>query len=571
MNRRPVVNGFSYDAGLKNAMKHIQHYLVLLVLISSLLSVNGFCQDSQQKADDSKYVVRNNFITMDDGVQLATDIYLPVEKGKFPCILMRTPYSKAGARSGGKRFAENGFVLVAQDCRGKYASEGKFYPFANERRDGLATVKWIREQSWSNGKVGGWGGSYVGYTQWAISDELDAMTPGLSGADFYDLFYPGGLFSLHLAVHWGFLVDNQTRNEVGAEELSAGCMILPLSVADDLTVKDSRFFDDWISHPLHDEYWEKLSHRGRARCPVLLVGGWYDILLIAQLNDFEALDENVCSESRLVIGPWCHGKQAFKNEYGGIEKTGDARGGLMRRFVSKYVKGEDVKVIGAPFKDKRCNLFIMERNEYYGCDEWPPKATSFINYYIGPDKYFCREVPQEQGRLEYTYDPANPYPNKGGTILRENVGPALQNENLSRADQVVFETEVLESPLTLLGPIGATLYVSSDVVSTDFIVCLQDVFPNSNIINIQDGGTTVKFEGAGVKKADVSVWATGYQVNPGHKLRAVITSSLFPRFNRNLNSGEPIFSAKTIKKAHQKIYFGPAYPSAITLPVLGLE
>lgn len=551
-------------------MKHSKRYFILLVLLGFLLSVNGFCQANQQKADDGKYIVRNDFITMEDGVQLATDIYLPVRKGKFPCILMRTPYNKKGGGNAGKRSAEDGFVFVAQDCRGKYLSEGEFYPFANERRDGLETIKWIRKQPWSNGKVGGWGGSYVGYTQWAISDELNAITPGLSGADFYDLFYPGGLFSLHLTVRWGFFVDSQTRNTISPEKVSASYMILPLSVADDLTIKDSRFFDDWLSHPLNDEYWRKLSHRGITRCPVLLVGGWYDILLIAQLNDFQALDEDVLSESRLVIGPWCHGRQAFKNEYGGIEKTGDRRG-LMRRFAAKYVKGEDVRVMEAPFKDKRCNLFIMERNEYYGCDEWPPRATLFTNYYIGLDKYFCPEVPKEQGKLEYTYDPTEPYPSRGGTILGADVGPALQNENLSREDQLVFETEVLKSPLTLLGPIYATLYVSSDAVSTDFIVCLQDVFPNGNIINIQDGGTTVKFEKGSVKKAELSVWATGYQVNPGHRLRAVITSSLFPRFNRNLNSGEPIFSAKTVKEAHQKIYFGPAYPSAITLPVLELE
>ena len=224
-----------------------------------------------------------------------------------------------------------------------------------------------------------------------------------------------------------------------------------------------------------------------------------------------------------------------------------------------------------PFKDKRYILFIMERNEYYGADEWPPKATSFTNYYIGSDKYLGPKVPQKEGQLEYTYDPANPYPSKGGTILGEGVGPALQNENVLRQDQVVFETEVLKSATTLLGPIGATLYVSSDVPGTDFIVCLQDVFPNGNIINIQDGGATVRLEADSIKKAELSVWATGYQVNPGHKLRAVITSSLFPRFNRNLNSSEPIFSAKTIKQAHQKIYFGAEYPSCITLPILKLE
>ena len=542
-------------------------YRFMLVALSFLLSATCF---GQENASEPNCVVRNEFVTMDDGVKLATDVYLPIGEGKYPCVLMRTPYSKEGAKNEGERFAKNGFVFVAQDCRGKYLSEGQFYPFVNERCDGLTTVKWIREQPWSNGKVGGWGGSYVGYTQWAISDELDVMTPALSGADFYDLLYPGGLFSLQLGFRWGFYVDAPTGNTIEPEKLSAGYMILPLSVADDLTYRDNPFTDDWLSHPLRDKYWERIKHRGRAKCPVLLVGGWYDILLVSQLKDFEALRGKGLSESRLVIGPWCHGKQAFKNEYGGLGRTGSSRD-LRRRFMTKYLKGEDVKLMERPFKDKRYILFIMERNEYYGADEWPPKATSFTNYYIGSDKYLGPKVPQKEGQLEYTYDPANPYPSKGGTILGEGVGPALQNENVLRQDQVVFETEVLKSATTLLGPIGATLYVSSDVPGTDFIVCLQDVFPNGNIINIQDGGATVRLEADSIKKAELSVWATGYQVNPGHKLRAVITSSLFPRFNRNLNSSEPIFSAKTIKQAHQKIYFGAEYPSCITLPILKLE
>ena len=547
-------------------MRNIKCYF-MLVGLSFLLGVACF---GQEKATDSNSIVKNEFVAMADGVKLATDVYLPAGEGKYPCVLMRTPYNKEGGRNEGKRFAKDGFVFVAQDCRGKYLSEGEFYPLVNERRDGLATLKWIREQNWSNGKVGGWGGSYVGYTQWAISDELDVMTPVLSGADFYDLMYPGGLFSLHLAVRWGFSVDAQTTNTIEPKKISDSYLILPLSEADDLTYRDNQFTDDWLSHPLRDGYWEGISHRGRAKCPVLVVGGWYDILLVSQLKDFEALQGDGLSESRIVIGPWCHGKQAFENEYGGAERTGD-RGGLMRRFVSKELKGEDVKLMEGPFKDKRYNLFILERNEYYGADEWPPKATSFTNYYIGGEKYFGPKVPKKEGKLEYTYDPGEPYPSKGGTILGEGVGPALQNENVSRSDQVVFETEVLESALTLLGPIGATLYVSSDAVSTDFIVCLQDVFPNGNIINIQEGGETVRFEKDSVQKAELSVWATGYQINPRHKLRAVITSSLFPRFNRNLNSGEPIFSAKTIKQAHQKIYFGKEYPSCITLPILELE
>lgn len=552
-------------------MKHARDYFVLVILLNLILSLKAVSQENKQDKDKPNYILKTEFVTTPDGVKLATDVYFPVErKEKMLCLLGRTPYNKDHFKRDAEWFTNKGFVVVGQDCRGKFQSEGKWYPLRHDRSDGLATVRWIRQQPWSNGKIGGWGASYVGYTQWAISDALDVVTPHLTGADFYDLFYPGGLFSLNLAFRWGFHVDAQTDNPIPPEKMSASYRMLPLSVADDLTYADNQYINDWLSHPCFDEYWQSLSHRGIAACPVLSIGGWYDILLVAQLNDFEALNMKGHPDNRLVIGPWCHGSQAFPSDYGGREKVGDV-GYFLKQFVIKHLTGRDVEVIKAPFKDKKYNLFIMERNEYYGSDEWPPKAVSSTNYYLGPGRCLGPKIPLWPGKAEYTYDPADPYPNLGGTFHMENVGPALQNPNLSRKDQVVFEGSVLRGPLTLLGPLSATLYVSTDVPCTDFIVCLQDVFPNGNIINIQEGGATVRFENAGVKKASVSVWATGYQLNPGHKLRAVITSSWFSRFNRNLNSGEPIFSAKTIKIAHQKIHFGPEHPSSITLPILNLE
>jgi len=551
-------------------MKTTKHYFTLLTILIFVLSWNASGQVKPQETDKPDYTFRNEFVTMEDGVKLSTDVYLPAQKGEFPCILIRTPYNMKGLKASGEWFAKNGFAVVAQDCRGKYLSQGDFYAFRNERCDGLVTVKWIRRQPWSNGKIGGWGGSYLGYTQWAVSDKLDALTPNITGADLYGLIYPDGLFSTYLAFRWGFSVDAKMSNVIPPEKLSASFLVLPMSVADDVTYKDSRFIDDWLSHPLDDAYWKYMNHQGITTSPVLSVSGWYDIFLMVQIADFQALREKGHSDSRLVIGPWCHGSQAFKNEYGGREKTGDT-GTLMQRFLAKHLKGEGVKLMAAPFKDKKYNLFIMERNEYYGSDQWPPKDVSYTNYYIGPNKYLSPQVLQHRGKLEYTYDPANPYPSKGGTSIGEAVGPALQNDNLSRADQVAFETDVLKSPLTLLGPISATLYVSCDAPSTDFIVCLQDVFPDGKIVNIQEGGATVCFEKSGVKEIELSVWAAGYQLNRGHKLRAVITSSWFPRFNRNLNSAEPIFSAKTIKIAHQKIHFGPKHSSSITLPILKLK
>jgi putative CocE/NonD family hydrolase len=236
--------------------------------------------------------------------------------------------------------------------------------------------------------------------------------------------------------------------------------------------------------------------------------------------------------------------------------------------MKKHLQDTEFDFSDLVYKDKTYNLFVMERNEYYGCNTWPPKSTVKTEYFIGPDHYFSPEKPKEEGKLKYTYNPNDPYPNRGGTFLGMGVGAALQNDIESRSDQLMFETPVIQSPLILLGPISATLYVGSNVPSTDFIINLQDVFPDGNIINIQEGGSEVDIN-QDINKVKISVWATGYQLNEGHKLRAVISSSWFPRFNRNLNSAEPIFSAQTISIADQEVYFG-GNPSSITLPILNV-
>jgi uncharacterized protein len=519
----------------------------------------------EQQSDSLSYTLETEYISMSDDIKLATDVYMPLQDGRYPTILVRTPYDKNAAKGQAEWYTKNGYVVISQDCRGKLLSEGVFYPFQNEREDGLTTVEWIRSQSWSNGQIAGWGGSYVGYTQWAISDVLDVVTAELTSANIYELLYLDGLFSLATAFNWGLIVDSKTVNPIPPQKIFNSYTILPLSVADDSTYKDNAFINDWLAHNSYDDYWKAMNHRGITNSAVISFAGWYDIFLMPQIEDFIALNKEAKTKSRLIVGPWCHGSQSLANDYGGSEKTG-RKGKFIRQFINAQLKGSDIDVAGTGYKDKKFNLFVMERNEYFGCDVWPPKSTKMTEYFIGPDAYFSPIPPQSQGPLNFTYDPDDPFPNKGGTFLGPDVGAALQNDNLSRTDQVTFETAALDSSLILLGPISATLYVGSDAPSTDFIVCLQDVFPNGDIVNIQEGGKRVEMKN-GVNKVDLSVWATGYQLAPEHKLRAVITSSWFPRFNRNLNSGEPIFSAKNSRIAQQTIYYGD-HPSSITLPVL---
>jgi len=527
--------------------------------------------NAQEKVGEN-FTKQTVMITVEDTIKLATDLYLPQKNGPFPTILIRSPYNKAGAKGDGERFARAGYAVVIQDTRGKFESGGVFYPFKYERKDGLATVKWIRAQKWSNGKIAGAGGSYVGYTQWAIADQLDAITPILTSANMYDLLYPSGIFSLATAFNWGLVVDSKTVNNIKPEKIAESYSILPLSVADDSTFQQNDFVDDWLAHQYDDAYWGAMNHRSAEICPMYSVAGWYDIFLMAQIRDFIEQGTRRHPDSRLIIGPYAHGKVAVELDFGDKEKL-YLNNDVIGYFLTKQLKNNDA-VVPESYPQKPFALFIMQRNEWIQCEKWPPEQTESTSFYFASNGAISRRVPINDDAAAYTYDPMNPFMSLGGTFLGVGVGPAFQNLNIDRPDQVVFESDPLQEPLVLVGPIDATLYASTDVPSTDFFVSLQDVRPDGKIINIQEGGKTVFADATTaprVQKVDMSLWATGYQIDAGHKMRIVVTSSLFPRYNRNLNSGEPIFSAQNPRIAHQKIYFGKTYPSCIRLPLFNLE
>ncbi len=536
-----------------------RNYGIVVILLLA------FYQATSQENDG--FVLLKDSIETSGGIKLATDIYLPDRDKTYPTILVRTPYQKENVKGNALNFIKQGYAVVAQDCRGKFSSGGEFYAFKDEREDGLKTIEWIKKQSWYNGKIAGYGGSYLGYTQWAVSDRLDAVCALVTGADVYDLICPQGLFSLATAFNWGLLVDARKSNPIPFEKIFKSYWYLPLSIADDSTYKDNPSINDWLLHETRDKYWQSFNHRGIAKGPVLSIAGWYDIFLLTQLNDFIALDKKKSNPgNRMVIGPWCHGSQSFKNEYGGQNKTGNLEA-LQEWFLAKNILGKEGEVLEAPFTNHKYNFFIMERNEYFGSESWPPKEVKKADYFLDKGR-ITEKKPGQPGQLEFVYDPQDPYPSLGGNFIGMNVGPAVQNKNSNRSDQWVFESDVLTAPLTLLGNVSASIYVKSSVQKTGFVILIQDVFPNDTIVNIQEGGKQVVFDHNKITKVELDSWPTGYQLNPGHKLRIVITSSWFPRYNRSLNTKEPAFSAKESVKAVQTIYLGPEHPSKITLPLL---
>ncbi|RKX36955.1 MAG: hypothetical protein DRP64_17870 [Verrucomicrobia bacterium] len=365
-------------------------------------------------------------------------------------------------------------------------------------------------------------------------------------------------------------MDSKISNGLAADAMQQSYWTLPLEEASTKAYgKENKFVDDWLTHEKYDDYWRKQDHKKCSNATIFSFAGWYDIFLMGQIADFEALDPDVKSKSRLVIGPWAHGQHEIKNDFGGAAAVGEFEDFSIKLLVAE-LKGEDsAKLFTAPFKNVRYNLFIMERNEYFPSDVWPPKEMKATAYYLDPAGALSPDLPVAPSIKEYVYDPADPYPSKGGTVLGTPAGQADQQANESREDQLVFNLPIGEGPFTLLGPINARLFVETDAVSTDFFVLLQDVFPDGKVVNIQEGGAEYSPGEEKVGRLDFSVWATGYQFNPGHTLRVVVTSSWFPRFNRNLNMGEPGHSAKEMRKANQRIHFGKDHPSAIILPVLG--
>ena len=554
---------------VKNIMKKIILLSILVIMpIHVLLSSRG-----GKSNDLTKQTVH---LAVEDSIKLAADLYLPDGPGPFPCILVRSPYSKDGIGEFGEKyvrlFLSHGWAVIIQDTRGKFESEGIYHPFKHERPDGLATIKWVRSQSWCNGKVAGWGGSYVGYTQWAIADQLDVITPTVTSANMYELIYPAGIYSLATAFNWGLPNGARTYNTVNPEKMEDSYFILPLSVADDSTIKQIDFLDDWLAHPHEDAYWGAMNHRSVVTCPVYTIAGWYDIFLMSQIRDFESMGPYRHPESRLIIGPYAHGKIAIETDFGEHGEL-SLHDDEMMSFIKRHLTDDAGKTEESDPR-KPYTFFIMHRNEWVDYDHWPPEKSISTPYYLNSNGEITQHPDDTEKIIKYTYDPVDPFPSIGGTYLGVGVGPAYQNPNTERMDQIVFESEPLEKPLVLLGPVDATIYAGTDAPSTDFFVSLQEVREDGKIINIQEGGQTIYSDETGSPRPlrlDISVWATGYQIEAGHKIRVVITSSLFPRYNRNLNSGEPVIKAQNPRIAHQKVYFGKKYPSQVRLPVLDID
>ena len=572
----------------------------------------------ETKLSRPTYTVRmehNVRIPMHDGVELSADIYRPDADGKFPVLLQRTPYSNntPGAVDQSKFFAERGYVVVQEDVRGRYDSDGKFYAFRNEPNDGFDTDEWLGTRPWSNGKIGTFGGSYVGYTQMTqavrASRYLTAMAPFVTTLDIYgNWMYTGGAFQYGFALPWGGLsIDGHTNQEYLAYNWPQALKHLPIATSDEAVGRHNQFYRDWVAHPTRDSYWNDISFetaQDQITVPLLNVGGWYDIFLKGMLNDHVAITKRGKTDvarrgKHVLVGPWVHGtgtrdnvRAEAPNQTDRVDFGAAAAVDLLRvqlKWFDYWLKGINNGVASEP----PVKIFVMGENYWRYENEWPLARTKYTSYYLrsggrantlNGDGSLALEAPTSGASTDtFSYDPADPVPTLGGNnCCRSDVVPmgAFDQRAPERRDDVlVFTSPELKEPLEVTGPIVMKLFASTTAKDTDWTAKLVDVHPNGFAQNIQDGiiraryresvGQAAKSIEAGkVYEYTIDMWSTSNTFLRGHRIRLEISSSNFPRFDRNLNTGDDTGTGVAMVKAAQTIHHSREYPSHIVLPVV---
>lgn len=552
-------------------------------------------------------VERNVTAKMRDGVTLRADIYRPKADGKFPVLLVRSPYDKQWNMGFGLKAAARGYVVISQDVRGRFESEGEWYPFKNESQDGYDTVEWAAALPYSNGKVGMFGGSYVGATQFlaaiAHPPHLAGICPTVTASNYHDGWtYQGGAFEQWFNESWttGLAMNTMRRRVDKNGDALAGTKVLPLRTYPILQVPETEdlapYFADWLAHPNYDDYWKQLSiedHYAQIQVPVYGIGAWYDIFLGGTLRNYLRLKNEAGSEAarrgqRLEItvgghagGPRKVGAVDFGDK---LPTDGDE---AMLRWYDWLLKGEANGVE----KEKPVKIFVMGKNEWREEDDWPLPRAKSTRYYLhaataanglNGNGGLSTTAPAEEKPDQYVYDPNDAVPTIGGPLccgaLPTGIGPEDQRPAEARSDVLVYTTPAFAKDTELTGPVSLDLYVSSSAVDTDFTGMLVDVWPNGFAQNLTGGILRLRYRNSQEKPElanpvemyhiTVDLWATSNVFLAGHKMRLEVSSSNFPRFDRNLNTGEEQARATRMVKATNVIYHDKAHPSALIVPIV---
>jgi len=558
---------------------------------------------------------------MRDGVVLRADIYRPQADGKFPVLLQRTPYDKRTFAFGLKA-ATRGYVVIIQDVRGRYASEGEWYTFRNEMNDGYDTIEWAAALPYSNGKVGMFGGSYVGATQMLAAimhpPHLAGICPVVTASNYHSNWtYQGGAFVQWFNESWasGLAQDTLGRKAKEATNAAEGMWELPLAKYPLFNLRGlhatsaaslAPYFLDWIAHPNYDDYWKHVSieeHFGDIMVPALHIAAWYDLFLGGSLRNYEGIKAHGGSEAArngqqllVVIGGHSgSGRKVGDVDFGADaafqenEATLDWYDFLFKGVQNHFGSGKPVKI------------FVMGANQWREEEGWPLARARQTKYFLHSSSAansvrgngsLSTVGPAKEAADWFVYDPGKPVPTIGGPLCCDSEhwppGPRDQRGVEAREDVLVYSTPALGQDLEVTGPVTVELYAKSSAADTDFTAKLVDVWPDGFAQNLTEGILRARYResqeapsliNAGqVYKLAIDLWATSNVFKKGHILRLEVSSSNFPRFDRNLNTGQQgLGTGDDGKTGHgfvtatNSILHDAEHPSAVVLPVVGTK
>jgi putative CocE/NonD family hydrolase len=577
-----------------------------------LIATAAVCAVSGQSAN--VVVERNVVMKTRDGVALRADIYRPAGLGTYPVLLQRTPYNKEGddfARAA----AQRGYIVVIQDVRGRYTSDGDWYPFKYEMNDGYDTVEWAAALPGSNGKVGMWGGSYVGATQMlaAISHppHLAGICPVVTASNYHENWtYQGGAFEQWFDESWTSGLAQDTANRAIRKNTNAmiGATVLPLKDysifnlnlprdPSELTRQLAPYFEDWLDHPEYDSYWKQWAideNYASIQVPALTIAAWYDIFQGGSLLNFQGLkahagNENARSKQRLLVTIGGHaggGRKIGSVDFGPAAAEFDENA-ITLEWYDYLLQGKQNQFAA----EKPVKIFVMGENQWRQEDSWPLERAKETRYYLDSDGkansvsgkgLLSTAAARHQTPDSYIYDPMNPVPTVGGPLCcdSEHLGPGPRDQRTveARSDVLVYSTPPLDRDLEVTGPVTLDLFASSTAVDTDFTGKLIDVGPDGFARNLTEGIVRARYrdsrteakpiEAGKAIEYKIDLWSTSNVFLKGHSIRVEVSSSNFPRFDRNLNTGKSAATSDAAVKATNTILHDAEHPSALVLPVV---
>ena len=571
----------------------------------------------------AKYEVRVDkdiMVAMRDGVRLATDLYLPVGvTEKLPVILIRLPYNKnryGGATTPARFFAGQGYAVAVQDKRGKFGSEGKYIISAADANDGYDAVSWAASQPWSTGKVGTYGCSYLGESQMMLAKmrhpnhvamiaQAAAGAIGSAGGRYANFgVQEGGALTLSAGFGWFRNAGSTDKNAAAAPPVDfvEALRFLPLIGMQKKYGGPPSDWENVVSKSPADPWWTRIGYitdNDRFDTPALHVNSWYDFgaaetFYLASLMRRNAVSGRARDSQFIIISPAAHcaSEAARERTIVGERDMGDARlryWNTYLRWFDYWLKGIDNGITSMP----KVQYYLMGKNEWRTASEWPVPGVRYVQYYLASggqangrngDGVLGPSVVTRAGRDRFVYDPGNPVPSRGGTVCctgnpKDQPGAFDQSDIEARSDVLVYTSDPLARGLEVVGPVKAVLYVSSDARDTDITVKLTDVLPDGRSFNVleaikrlryRDGfDRTVWMQPGKIYKIEIDLHATAHYFAPGHRIRLDVSSSSFPLYDRNLNTGGRNYDETAWVKAENVIHHSPRHPSHIVLPLIG--